>query len=51
VAQLILRVAFSFFYAKYPDTRKQLIIVDCIGSGVLFLIAFWPFIMSILKVH
>jgi hypothetical protein len=48
VAQLILRVAFSFFYVKYPDTRKQLIIVDCIGSGILFLIAFWPFIASIL---
>jgi hypothetical protein len=51
VAQLILRVAFSYFYAKYPDTGKQLIIVDCIGSGVMFLIAFWPFIMSILKIY
>src|SRR5512133_2984134 len=30
-AQLILRIAFSFFYTKYPDTRKQLIIVDCVG--------------------
>jgi hypothetical protein len=46
-AQLVLRVAFSIFYLKYPDTRRQLIIVDCIGSGIIFLIAFWPFITSI----
>ena len=43
-SQLILRVAFSIFYVRYPDTRKQLIIIDCIGSGLIFLIAFWPFI-------
>lgn len=47
LAELILRIAFSFFYIKYPDTRKQLIIVDCVGSGVIFLIAFWPYIMWI----
>lgn len=46
-AQLILRVAFSFFYRRYTDTRKQLIVVDCVGSGIMFLIAFWPFIVSI----
>lgn len=46
-AQLVLRVAFSIFYLKYPDTRKQLIIIDCIGSGIIFLVAFWPFITSI----
>jgi hypothetical protein len=45
--QLVMRVAFSFFYLKYPDTRRQLIIIDCIGSGVIFLIAFWPFMASI----
>jgi hypothetical protein len=48
-AQLVLRVAFSIFYLRYPDTRKQLIIVDCIGSGVIFLVAFWPFITSIIS--
>jgi hypothetical protein len=48
-SQLILRVAFSVFYLKNPNTRKQLIVVDCIGSGLIFLISFWPFIMSILK--
>jgi hypothetical protein len=49
VAQLVLRVAFSLFYLKYAETRKQLIIVDCIGSAIIFLIAFWPFIASIGK--
>ena len=48
-AQLVLRVAFSIFYLKYPDTRRQLIIVDCFGSGIIFLMAFWPFIVSILS--
>ena len=47
-AQLVLRAAFSRFYLKYPDTRKQLIIIDCIGSGIIFLISFWPFIVSII---
>ena len=48
-SQLILRVAFSIFYLRYPDTRKQLIIIDCIGSGMIFLISFWPFIDNIAK--
>jgi hypothetical protein len=49
VSQLILRVAFSIFYIKNTNTRKQLIIVDCIGSGLIFLLAFWPFILKILS--
>jgi hypothetical protein len=49
VAQLVLRVAFSIFYLRYPDTRKQLIIMDCIGSGIIFLVSFWPFIASIIE--
>ena len=49
VAQLVLRVAFSIFYLKYAETRKQLIIVDCIGSGIIFFVAFWPFIASIIS--
>jgi hypothetical protein len=48
-AQLLLRVAFSISYLKYPGTRKQLIIVDCIGSGIIFFVAFWPFIASIVS--
>jgi hypothetical protein len=47
-SQLILRAAFSFFYLRYTDTRKQLIIVDCCGSGLIFLISFWPYIASII---
>jgi hypothetical protein len=45
-SQLILRVAFSILYLRYPDTRKQLIITDCISSGLIFLISFWPFIVN-----
>jgi hypothetical protein len=46
ISQLILRVTFSILYLRYSDTRKQLILFDCIGSGIIFLIAFWPFIES-----
>jgi hypothetical protein len=46
-AQLILRVAFSLFYKRYTGIRKQLITMDCVGSGIMFLVAFWPFIVSI----
>jgi hypothetical protein len=49
VSQLFMRIVFSVFYMKYSDTRKQLIIVDCIGSGLIFLISFWPFILSIIS--
>jgi hypothetical protein len=49
LSQLILRVAFSVFYLKYQNTRKQLIITDSIGSGLIFLIAFWPYIIYIFK--
>jgi hypothetical protein len=49
LAQLVLRVVLSLSYLKYPDTRKQRIFIDCLGSGMMFLIAFWPFIKSILS--
>lgn len=49
-SQLVLRVAFSIFYLKYPGTISQLILLDCIGSGLIFLITFWPFIVNIIKV-
>ena len=48
-SQLILRIVFSIFYLKFTDTRKQLILVDCIGSGIIFLFAFWPFIANIIS--
>lgn len=43
-AQLVLRIAFTFYYIKYPHIRKSLIPVDSAGSALMFLIAFWPFI-------
>jgi len=46
-SQLIVRVAFSILYMKHSNTRKQLIITDCVGTGLVFLISFWPFIASI----
>jgi hypothetical protein len=49
ILQLIMRVVFTIFYLKFTGTRKQLIIIDCIGSGLIFLITFWPFIASILR--
>lgn len=48
-SQLLIRVLFSRFYIRNQDTRKQLIITDCIGSGIIFLIAFWPFIILIFR--
>jgi hypothetical protein len=44
ISQLILRVAFSIYYIKNTATRNQLILADCIGSGLFFMIAFWPFL-------
>jgi hypothetical protein len=49
ISQLILRIVFSFYYVMYPDSRKHLIIIDSIGSGVLFLLTFWPFIANIVE--
>jgi hypothetical protein len=48
-SQLLLRVAFSIYYIMYLPARKQLIVIDCIGSGLMFLIAFWPFILHIIS--
>jgi len=45
--QLVIRIVFSLFYHKYPDARGQLIIFDITGSGILFLVSFFPFIRSI----
>jgi hypothetical protein len=48
-SQLFMRIFFSRFYVKFPDSRKQLILFDIIGSSLIFLIAFMPFIVSIIK--
>jgi hypothetical protein len=49
LAQLIFRIDFLRLSFKRPDFRRQLIIYDSIGSGAIFLISFWPFIVNILK--
>jgi hypothetical protein len=49
VSSLLFRIIFSIFFIRFPDTRKQLIILDCIGSGLIFLIAFWPFISNLIS--
>ena len=49
VLQLALRIGFSLYYLKLTDSGKQLIIFDSIGSGIIFLIAFWPFLEYIVK--
>jgi hypothetical protein len=43
-AQLLMRIMFSIFYLRYPDTSKQLIIYDITSSIIIFLICFLPFI-------
>jgi hypothetical protein len=49
VSQLILRIVFSLYYLKYINTRKQLIIIDSIGSILIFLITFLPFLKNIMS--
>lgn len=48
-AQLILRIRFSLSYINNKATQKELIITDCLGSGLIFLIAFWPYIAKIVS--
>ncbi|MGD0341150.1 MAG: DUF2752 domain-containing protein [Bacteroidales bacterium] len=47
--QLFLRIIFSFLYLKYPSTRKQLILFDIVGSSLLFVFTFLPFLIYIFK--
>jgi len=46
-AQLIMRILFSACRVKYPSTGKELIMYDISGSTVLFLVAFFPFLINI----
>jgi hypothetical protein len=46
--QLALRIAFSFSYVKYPANRKRIIPIDIMGSVLLFIIAFLPFLRNLL---
>ncbi len=47
-SELILRLVFSVIYIKHPATRRELILLDSAGSGLIFLITFWPFLANIL---
>jgi hypothetical protein len=49
ISQLTLRVTFSIYYLKYIDTRNRLIVFDCTGTSLIFMISFWPFLESIVK--
>jgi len=49
ILQLALRIGYSIFYIKFQDSGKQLIILDSISSGLIFLITFWPFLDNIIK--
>ncbi len=44
VAQLFMRIVFSVFYLKYPDSGKHLITYDIAVSIMLFLVSFLPYI-------
>jgi hypothetical protein len=44
VSQLLLRIFLSLYYVKFPSSRKWLIIMDSAGSGLMFLLTFWPFV-------
>jgi hypothetical protein len=46
--QLLLRISFSFFFIKYPENRKKIMPIDIIGSILLFLIAFCPFLRNLI---
>jgi Protein of unknown function (DUF2752). len=47
--QFLLRIIFSLLYTRYPATRKQLILFDIVGSSVLFLVTFMPFVIYIFR--
>lgn len=47
ISQLLLRLTFLRQSIKHPESRKYLIIYDSVSSGLLFLISFWPFLVSI----
>ncbi|HPT20441.1 MAG TPA: DUF2752 domain-containing protein [Bacteroidales bacterium] len=49
ISQLVLRAAFTIYYISCTNTRKQLVLYDCIGSVLIFLISFRPFIAGIVS--
>jgi hypothetical protein len=49
ISQLLLRVCFSVFYIKNPGIQKQIVILDIGGSVLIFLIAFGPFLINLVR--
>lgn len=50
-SQLLMRTIFSKIYISNPLLQKQLILFDIIGSSVLFLLTFIPFLVYIFKLY
>jgi hypothetical protein len=46
--QLILRVSFSIFFINDKKNRQQLILFDVVGSIIIFLLVFYPFLRQLL---
>ena len=44
-----MRIVFSVFYIKYPESGKQLIVYDIVVSAMFFIVSFLPFIEWIFK--
>jgi len=50
-SQFLMRIAFSRIYIRQPEFRKQLILFDIIGSSMIFLFTFLPFLVYIFKLY
>jgi hypothetical protein len=48
-AQLFMRILFSRMYIVHTELRKYLITYDIAGSVLMFILAFWPYFVSILR--
>lgn len=48
-AQLLMRITFSRIYQGNPSIRGNLVLYDIIGSSVIFLTAFMPFLIWICR--
>jgi len=48
-AQLVMRIIFSIFYLKYPETNNQLITYDIAVSAMMFLVCFLQFIETLIS--
>jgi hypothetical protein len=47
--QLLMRIVFSIFFIKYPDSNKQLITYDVAVSIMLLIVSFLPFMEWIFR--